>query len=388
MDGGRSAPAQKLKDSCNKCSASKVRCNKEKPTCGRCDKLGYPCFYSPARRVGRPYRPRTTTSETHPNGAAAAAAEPPVRQPRMNRFVDESVRLHSKFPSLGELHISPGHGEPGESVAQQHQESNNISNKDAVSMHVRDSPMSQSGQVGCPPAEHDFFQGQSPGASAKNPIPLLDKLNPSPTTSSTSEHVSGNSTHGREKNTGSNASESDCATVAMDMLQQIDMTSAKLQYEATVGSQIDAQTLGAAIHTVTTAFRRLPTILICPCSERSDVGLLAAAVCVTILDVHGIIISNSTRTKDQPSPPLLEDAPQWGRMDVCTEYFQDRPEEEVTTMRVLAELAKVAKVVLQFTKRYSDRDAEECSPDFLRALATLLRSRLKSITNEATDWLA
>ena len=74
-------------------------------------------------------------------------------------------------------------------------------------------------------------------------------------------------------------------------------------------------------------------------------------------------------------------------MDVCTKCFQDRPEDEVTTMRVLGELPKVSKVVLQFAKRYSERDGEESSPDFLPALAAFLRSRLQAITNEATDRL-
>lgn len=52
----------KLKDSCDVCSASKVRCTKEKPVCKRCEKFGYHCLYSPARRVGRPYRPCSTQS--------------------------------------------------------------------------------------------------------------------------------------------------------------------------------------------------------------------------------------------------------------------------------------------------------------------------------------
>jgi Fungal Zn(2)-Cys(6) binuclear cluster domain/Aflatoxin regulatory protein len=387
--GGRCFAPQKLKDSCDKCSASKVRCTKEKPTCGRCDRLGYPCSYRPARRVGRPYRPRTSSSDNQTD--EAAAAEAPVQRPRLSRFVDESVRLRSKFASMRKLHVSPGgNEEPGESDDKQHQDD------------VHDSSMSHSRQGDSSPSERDLIQGPSIDASTKPPTPLLDTSNSTcTTTSSLSEDASRNPTiHDWEKNkTGSNASEPDCATVAMDMLQQLDLTNAKLQAGAIAGLHIDAQTLGAAIHTVTTTFRRLPTILICPCSERSDVGLLAAAVCVTTLDVHGIILSNSTRrNKEQPSPTvlLLEDPPSWDRMDLCTEYFGVRPEEEEgTTIRALAELAKVAKVVLQFTKRYSDRDRDRnaagedlCSPDFLPALATFLRCRLQSITKEATDWLA
>lgn len=50
--------SRKLKDSCDLCSASKVRCERGKPACSRCTSLNEPCFYSPARRAGRPRRPR------------------------------------------------------------------------------------------------------------------------------------------------------------------------------------------------------------------------------------------------------------------------------------------------------------------------------------------
>lgn len=51
-------PVRKLKDSCDVCSASKLRCDKQKPTCARCASLNRPCTYSPARRGGRPHRVR------------------------------------------------------------------------------------------------------------------------------------------------------------------------------------------------------------------------------------------------------------------------------------------------------------------------------------------
>ncbi|CAG8071497.1 unnamed protein product [Penicillium salamii] len=68
-----SSKPTKLKDSCDKCSASKVRCTKEKPSCTRCDKLCYVCSYSPARRVGRP-----------------------IANEAVTQFVDESVKLYSR----------------------------------------------------------------------------------------------------------------------------------------------------------------------------------------------------------------------------------------------------------------------------------------------------
>ena len=53
-------PAQpKLRDSCHACAASKVKCNKEKPTCSRCAKRGLNCEYFVTKRTGRKRDSRT-----------------------------------------------------------------------------------------------------------------------------------------------------------------------------------------------------------------------------------------------------------------------------------------------------------------------------------------
>ncbi|RMD39348.1 hypothetical protein DV735_g5787, partial [Chaetothyriales sp. CBS 134920] len=47
------AAPQKLRDSCYACVASKVRCDKVKPVCGRCMKRRTPCEYIATKRAGR-----------------------------------------------------------------------------------------------------------------------------------------------------------------------------------------------------------------------------------------------------------------------------------------------------------------------------------------------
>ncbi|OQE39328.1 hypothetical protein PENCOP_c007G00410 [Penicillium coprophilum] len=86
-----SLPNPKLKDSCDKCSSSKVRCTREKPFCARCDKLGYTCVYSPARRAGRPHRLRKQF--TGGNGEETSIVGDMTR----THFVDESAEIHYHF---------------------------------------------------------------------------------------------------------------------------------------------------------------------------------------------------------------------------------------------------------------------------------------------------
>ncbi|KAL4789096.1 aflatoxin regulatory protein-domain-containing protein [Aspergillus venezuelensis] len=50
---GAAQGTRKLRESCISCSRSKVRCNREKPTCGRCVRRGLPCEYTVSRRTGR-----------------------------------------------------------------------------------------------------------------------------------------------------------------------------------------------------------------------------------------------------------------------------------------------------------------------------------------------
>ncbi|KAJ5609741.1 hypothetical protein N7528_010308 [Penicillium herquei] len=89
---GTSSQNLRLKDSCDRCASSKVRCSKDKPSCARCAKLGFTCLYSPARRVGRPFRPNESSSETHTQDT-----EPPTKALKETRFIDEGNKLFSRF---------------------------------------------------------------------------------------------------------------------------------------------------------------------------------------------------------------------------------------------------------------------------------------------------
>ena len=44
---------EKLRDSCDTCAASKVRCSKGRPSCERCSDRQLPCHYSLCRRIGK-----------------------------------------------------------------------------------------------------------------------------------------------------------------------------------------------------------------------------------------------------------------------------------------------------------------------------------------------
>jgi hypothetical protein len=304
---------QKLKDSCDKCSSSKVRCTKEKPSCARCDKLGYTCFYSPARRVGRPYRSKEPSSEEKDNEESDRAS---TKNTPTTRFVDESVRIYSRFNAATSVDASL----------------NSTSSASVI--------------------QNNFNPSES------NPAKHRD-IDP------------------------------DCVLVALDLFADLEGPAEQLRR----ASPVDSALLNATAQTITSAFRQLSTILICPCSERAEVGMLVSAMCMSIIDMHVMTIAKFAR--DQPPPAVLDQTAPWESPGVGPHRS---PEHEATAMRVLGELSKVAKLILQFTERYNDgngslnrsngrKNGSELPAGFLPSMATFLRERLQQITNDTTYWL-
>ncbi|PVH76901.1 hypothetical protein DL98DRAFT_574072 [Cadophora sp. DSE1049] len=55
-----SSPNPKLRSSCDSCGTAKIKCDRQRPSCGRCSLLSSTCIYGPSRKSGKP--PRTKLS--------------------------------------------------------------------------------------------------------------------------------------------------------------------------------------------------------------------------------------------------------------------------------------------------------------------------------------
>ncbi|KAJ5933891.1 hypothetical protein N7454_006220 [Penicillium verhagenii] len=283
------APLQKLKDSCDKCSVSKVRCTKEKPSCKRCGKLGYTCFYSPARRVGRPHRSKDSSSQ----GDDSKESETPLAKTvKTAIFIDEGDKLLSRFNSSSTNYTVANQQQP-----QRHEEECHHENEQESSIAVQPHAVDQ-----------------------------------------------------------------DCMLVILEIFSELEIPASQLRCSLSV----DADLLNMTTQTIRSALRRLSNILICPCAERAENALLISAVCLNIVDIHAITIVK----------------------------FHGIPGNGAMSMGVLAELSKVANLVLQFSDRYNDYLSAQISNgnsmplDFLPALGNLMRERLQQITHDATYWLS
>ncbi len=112
-DGRRStAPAApKLRDSCQVCASSKLKCSKEKPTCSRCAKRGLICEYVTSKRWGRKHEDRSRNnsgSNTSPKSTPTNTiyGTQPLPPPNSWFAPNSTISSTDPVPSPGVVHPS------------------------------------------------------------------------------------------------------------------------------------------------------------------------------------------------------------------------------------------------------------------------------------------
>ena len=79
---------RKLRASCDHCYLAKIRCSKELPTCGRCQRHGYSCRYSPSQRMGKPRKfihERSASQMSVKTRGSTSAGERPSSSPNLRK---------------------------------------------------------------------------------------------------------------------------------------------------------------------------------------------------------------------------------------------------------------------------------------------------------------
>ena len=396
--------AQKLKDACDVCSTSKVKCDKQRPICTRCDKFGYLCFYSLARRKGRPHPLKNQGTQRYSAESGERPSEDPMDAAERGAMPSQTGLLKSVEP----------HHETG-AIAREPHDANYQQDPDSP-LHYQHGTLARTN----PPALSSYSNAEA--CSSINRTDSMDTFTPHTdttacilSTTNAGNSIDAFSTMSSYSDHSINPERSDCATAAMNILQHLTTTSIQplpLFSFTSTGSlssqhhlELDGpRDLDTRLTTASTAIKRLSTILICPCSCKTDVGLLNAALCGAILDLYDTILRSATDPpKSQSSFTHVADD-----IDFCVAESSLRgganESRQVTIQRLLDELPKVANLVVQFTRRYSsascggagtaglgleDVEKEDGAADLLLpALAVSQKTRLRGIIHEATNWLA
>ena len=352
---------KRIKDTCDMCSASKVKCDKKKPICSRCARLDYPCFYSPARRI------------------------------RKHRL-DEN----SPAPSAGQQQFPGPH-------------STNVEGDESVSTSFSASDEFAFGKGSIVPHSlpvHNIFSSAFSMSEANIPSPTTTNRDVASTKRLRSKPTS--STSGCQQSPVEQERKMDCATTATELLQSLDRTSLISFSTSTLPNAIGTATLEAVIREASVAIRRTSIILVCPCSRKPDIGLLAAGVCSALLDAYQTLLPpNAAEDSSDHHPASLTNA-RTGQGSAASRFIERTHNGPIVNsnsgagtqysglrakapvMRILGELPRIADLVTQFRNRYSQEDEEDedsSSRDLLRALVASMTSRLKSMIDDFTHLL-
>ena len=380
---GRHGRPQRTKDTCDMCSASKVKCDKEKPVCSRCRRLEYPCFYSPARRIRK--QSDTATSEpVHAKHADQQQHEEPKQQqtPQQQQQSSRGSDLfHTDITSMDD----------GLTTDSNASDDFMFGTGDLLSHNIQEWLPSTSMSNSFPPT---LTNDQQPT------MPLLSGSASGPASNSGSGSIS-DSEH-------CPLDAPDCAATAMDLLQNLDYRRS-LQSQSPGSSPSSINVLGeldAVVEECGVAIRRISAVLVCPCSKKADTGLLAAAVCFAMLGVYETFLSphNSSLFPSNSATNALTNGRQtpstsnFGTTTAVTTPFSPSSSgmtgirSKAPIMRILGELPRVADLVTQFRNRYcsssptaaGDVDGTE---DLFKGMVATMTCRLRNLIDEFTHLL-
>ncbi|KAL8676074.1 MAG: hypothetical protein Q9186_007369 [Xanthomendoza sp. 1 TL-2023] len=363
--------AKKLKETCDSCSASKVKCEKQWPQCSRCENLRYPCFYSPARRKGRPHPTITLDGRKK-------SEEPPERLSKQRKIEHEQDHPSPQAIScrIDEDYRTANAQDAFQREQQDHRGQPGINHRrDSAQSFRQENPTFP--DLSNPSSQ--TFDTSSSTTNTSSPATFSPLTRASTMSSNTFLEDESSTWSPKSSYDDTNSDCPDCALLAMQSLQQLTTASSPPSHHF----PHQDFTFESHLHTISTSLKRLSAILICPCSRNPNVGLLAAALCAAILDSYWSILQNSANY----NPPSYH--------SIDSLFESIRSNQQAIIQRVLEELPKAANVVMQFTRRYSysgtgalTMDGSEDVSLLLATLAVGQRTRLKDMIDKATSLLA
>ena len=99
----------KLRSSCDRCGAAKLKCDRGQPSCGRCSPLGLKCVYGVSRKMGKPPREKLRISgkpSTFNEDSGSIDGEKPndsMCSSRTGSVSDGTAHGSGSFPSFTDL---------------------------------------------------------------------------------------------------------------------------------------------------------------------------------------------------------------------------------------------------------------------------------------------
>ena len=406
--------APKLRDSCEACAASKVKCNKEKPTCARCTRRNIQCEYVVTKRAGRKHDSRKMASTQ--TGSTTSSDADILRIPDMTpRSLGQETASYAD--------ISPSVFSPGDSASWW--------TLDTEFDDFFASPVSFS-----PPESFDsdttsLFFSRSGTHSTKGGCDLYDSMPITPENAFVSmEDVSRSTDLSRQLSRPESQSSLPSEALSFQgfrsepaaccLVRAIALLKQEFGNSATPCTCSKRQGFGhdscqfPTIQTVITgnkeSIETISNILQCPCSQD---GYLLAIMSLVVFKILGWYAAAARETREAPgreeSQSSERDQPEPHRPSSCHSeqvfpfptilgnYSPGSEDQDcMAAQLVLGELHHVQRLVTQLSSRlkvvgsqgvHEDNITSPFSAAMLNQLAADLRSRLRTLSLEIVDTL-
>ncbi|KAL8896039.1 MAG: hypothetical protein Q9207_007901 [Kuettlingeria erythrocarpa] len=401
-----SSTRKKLRESCNTCASSKVRCSKDQPSCERCSNRHLQCHYSPSRRTGK--RRATSDDAASSTGqdsdppSSAADSRPYQKQsrPKHDPPAPETADVPMPTSTLPDLKLDYFDSDaflPWDSPAFLVESDNDPFSYPAPSS-CTDSYMDSSGL--------DFGASFTPGGFGGNDT-LLGGFYQDATTIAAVEalgspplaqHAPGCANHSADK-------PSDCMSLAINTLQSLHMAPPTCSI-ASGSPQTKALSLDPTIEHVLATNRAVldsvSVILSCYCSLNAQVALVLTLIGSKLIAWYRAVLKND----DQP---LHNQFGNGSSSNMMAERVLDFPSTvgmynlegadkgKIQAQLVLSELRRVMGLVDQLAKHFGNdgpgiRDAlgvdvgksgNKSVPLLCEQLQVFLQEGVQSVTKEA-----
>ena len=390
----RPRPA-KFRSSCDACSASKIKCDQERPSCLRCSNLGIKCNYSPSRRMGKPSAASRDLANAA-KGAKAPQAKASIPQKRplqppsraSSTAPAEAALLNQTGPALDTFLMEPDDLMPFDWITNNPQMDNSsASDTSFLSDHL----LCQTKDLMDP-----LITQQLTRLSSTDGTTLFDDdcqfsfSPPTPNVSYEDLQATEDPSSDAIFQTHPSHQLHSCTRLASSTLHDL-----HLEFEPSPNSL--AKSYGQPISTTDrvlinnkAAIENAYTLLACPCILNPHFALTLGLICHKVLERYEAIVQ-ATPLKAPASNPVSHNTQSLLATPITVGAYKMDAEDEqrMRVQLVVNELRKVKGLVEKFTEKYCasiDRNRDPNEGIYL-ALEQFLRSNLTRMTNDMINRL-
>ncbi|KFY75262.1 hypothetical protein V499_04723 [Pseudogymnoascus sp. VKM F-103] len=385
------APIQKkLRSSCDACSASKIKCNQERPSCLRCRSIEVKCNYSASRRMGKPPASRdangikSTKSKTVPAKKEIRASLLSIQKwesdsiPRSNLaplnleayFMDSDDLIPTQWQTVS--FYSPG--------------SSTNSNNDAsvAPMSLFDHDLNFLDD-----AESDLL---APRTSTDDMFIVDDicmDLRPSKSndTFTSLDELTGQTL---KPNHQPLFQTHDCTTLASSTIQLLRLDSSTCGASATPNENPfhPISSIDQVLINNRSAIENVRSLLGCPCSLGPQYALTIALIIHNILVCYEAIIRATSNVRAEPGNTLWPDNLRATPITVGAYKIDAEDDQRMRIQLVVNELRKVRALVEKYAERYcTSKENEARNAGIYSALDIFLQTKLKQAVGDMVSTL-